>query len=237
MALPDIPCFLDSDFQNDKELNRLPYTESQHAVKVLRMTEGDPFLVSTGHGTLWECRVKNNRLKQLVYEPVNDWTAETGPPPLHSVACGVLSHNTTMEWMVEKLVEIGVKAIYMVHTDRSNKKKVNMDRLGKMAVGALKQSRKAYLPKIHDVALEQLFKSNKGPYLVATCHALDLPLLWNSDQGTAQTVFIGPEGDFSDRELEFLQKKNCTFVSLGPQRLRSETAAILALTSLNIKTY
>lgn len=140
-----------------------------------------------------------------------------------------------MEWMVEKCVEIGVEQITFIYCQHSERKKVNMDRLEKVAISAMKQSQQVWLPKLSDTSFQHMVSGSETQRFIAhvdTTNPFHLSQLAN--RGGNYLILIGPEGDFSDEELLAAQNKGFRKVNLGPNRLRTETAGLLAVTTLNL---
>jgi 16S rRNA (uracil1498-N3)-methyltransferase len=210
----------------------LPEIEAHHALKVLRLKVGDDFLVSNGVGSIFLCKVIDVNRRDLVYSAIEKKVELTENPFGISVACGVLGSQSRMEWMVEKLTEIGVKEILFYHNTRSKKKNLNISRLNKTVVSALKQSRKAFLPTINELAFNDIIKLNYKLKLAAICDENEYNHV-STFIDQESLILIGPEGDFSSQEIELLLENDFKPCALGNERLRSETAAIYALTCLN----
>lgn len=138
-----------------------------------------------------------------------------------------------MEWLVEKATEIGVTSITMVKCERSERKNVNHERLVKMAVTAMKQSQQPWLPEIRPmIPLKDVVGYDQN-FIAYIAHSS--ALLKNvAGPGKSYGLLIGPEGDFTDDELKFATTRGWLKVSLGPTRLRTETAALAGLVTLQI---
>lgn len=219
----------------------LPETDSQHCVRVLRMREGDKVQVVDGMGRRYFCSIaiahsKHTALQvESVEEQPRVWPCDI------SVAVAPTKHTDRMEWLVEKLVEIGVDRITPLRCARSERKDINCERLRKIAVAAMKQSLKAVLPRIDDTmpldaylaeapaAAEQRF--------VGYCDedVVERRLLARSCRaGRAVRILIGPEGDFSPEEISRTLAAGYTPVTMGDNRLRTETAALVACDTVHI---
>jgi len=206
--------------------------ESQHIVKVLRKKESDILMITNGKGFLFEseimlahdkrCRVKIN--------------AVTFHPNLRNyylqIAIAPTKNMDRMEWFVEKATEIGVDEIVPIFCERSERKIIKTDRLEKVAVAAMKQSGQFFLPNIAQPVNFKEFINQKfeGQRFIAHCekkarqsfkHALN--------PQTRIQILIGPEGDFSTKEIEQALKNNIKSVIFGKNRLRTETAGIVAI--------
>ncbi len=147
-----------------------------------------------------------------------------------------------MEWLVEKAVEIGVGEITLLECDHSERSFLKTDRLEKLAISAMKQSLHTVLPEIHPaVKLSDWLTSHLSPFtshlkFIAHCEADKprTPLTTALQPGHDVVVLIGPEGDFSEEEIALALDCGFQPVSLGPSRLRTETAALYAVTAFNL---
>lgn len=216
----------------------LPESDSQHCVRVLRMDAGDNIEVVDGRGNSYTCRIIAPHQKHTAVEIV-----ETRLEPLpwkQSITVGVAptKHLDRMEWMVEKLTEIGVNRIVPLRCDRSERKEIKRERLEKIAVAAMKQSLKAVLPEITEMVRIDTFVRDcrAAQRFIAYCDPeiprRDLAGVYRPSEDAS--IIIGPEGDFSPEEIN--QALDCGWlpVSLGDNRLRTETAAIVACDTFHI---
>jgi len=203
------------------------------------MQAGDEIEVVDGLGGLYRCRIITAHPKQAELEIID----RIDLPPAWdidiTVAVAPTKHLDRMEWLVEKLVEIGVNHIVPVRCSRSERKEIKVERLEKIAISAMKQSLKAVLPHISDmVTLRQfvLGVNNGVQKFVAYCdNAVDRHLLAREYRpGASATVLIGPEGDFSPEEIDFTMAAGFIPVTLGDNRLRTETAALVACDTIHI---
>lgn len=202
--------------------------EQQHITKVLRMREGEEVFLTDGNGNL----VKGN----LVFEGKKvslDVTEikENLPdfsPKLH-IAIAPTKNIDRIEFFVEKAVEMGISEISLIITEKTERKNINIEKLRKQAISASKQSLRFHFPKVNDLIKFSDFMKNldSEKTLVAHCNEnLERISLNNIPKLEKYTFLIGPEGDFSDREIQLLAEKGIKAVSLGTQRLRTETAGI-----------
>lgn len=214
--------------------------ESRHAVRVLRMRQGDPIDVTDGHGALHHCIILEASEKGCVVQPL---TSDLRPPTsdLH-LAVAPTKNPSRMEWLVEKAVEMGVGDITLLRCDRSERSFLKTERLQKLAVSAMKQSLRTLLPAIGEAVvlrdwLHSEFKiQNSELKLIAHCEAGQprTPLADLLEPGRPATILIGPEGDFSAEEIALALELGFRPVSLGPSRLRTETAALYAVAAFNL---
>ena len=214
--------------------------ESRHAVRVLRMRQGDPIDVTDGRGALHHCTILEASEKGCVVQPL---TSDLRPPTsdLH-LAVAPTKNPSRMEWLVEKAVEMGVGDITLLRCDRSERSFLKTERLQKLAVSAMKQSLRTLLPAIGEAVvlrdwLHSKFKiQNSELKFIAHCEAGQprTPLADLLEPGRPATILIGPEGDFSAEEIALALELGFRPVSLGPSRLRTETAALYAVAAFNL---
>ena len=214
--------------------------ESRHAVRVLRLRAGDGLHVTDGRGHLYQCKIVTADEKACVVEVISPLTSHLSPFTFH-LAVAPTKNPSRMEWLVEKAVEIGVGEITLLDCDHSERSFLKTDRLQKLAVSAMKQSLHTVLPAIHPaVTLRNLLSTTHYPLptqkLIAHCEADQprTPLAAALQPGRDAVVLIGPEGDFSSDEIALALEKGFIPVSLGPSRLRTETAALYAVTAFNL---
>ncbi len=216
----------------------LPESDSQHAVKVLRLREGDTLDVIDGRGNRYSCRLVAAHPKHAAVEIVATEHVALYWEQHITVGVAPTKHLDRMEWMVEKLTEIGVNSIVPLLCDRSERKEIKVERLQKIAVAAMKQSLKAFLPKISPMTPIEAFltECSANQRFIAYCDPAiprhELVAKYRSRTDTA--IIIGPEGDFSPREIEYALAGGWQPVTLGDNRLRTETAAIVACDTFHI---
>ena len=229
--------------------------ESHHCVKVMRLTVGDPVSVTDGSGTLCHCTILEAHPKHCllqVYEHITDY----GRHAFHlHVAVAPTKNTARMEWFVEKAVEMGIDEITPIICDHSERCLMRQDRLQKIAVSAMKQSLKAFMPLIHppttlheliERVQTQQYKNNNqdnnsqfsilnSQLFIAYCdgdHRTPLHDIYHPGENVL--ILIGPEGDFSPKEIEQALSAGFHPVTLGQYRLRTETAALAATAFFNL---
>ena len=220
--------------------------ESRHAVRVLRMREGDTINVTDGMGHLYQCRIVQADDRACTIEPILETTHGVGAThnetSLH-LAVATTKNPARMEWLVEKAVEIGVGEITLLQCDHSERTFLKTDRLERLALSAMKQSLHLTLPPINPAVTLRDFvtqalnqTSDKATKLIAHCEADKprTPIAAALQPGNDAVVLIGPEGDFSEEEIALALDAGFQPVSLGPSRLRTETAALYAVTAFNL---
>ena len=212
--------------------------ESRHAVRVLRMREGDAIHVTDGCGNLYRCRIVQADDHSCVVEVAEqEFSIPNSQSSIH-LAVAPTKNPARMEWLVEKAVEIGVGEITLLLCDHSERTFLKTERLEKLAVSAMKQSLHLTLPHINPaVSLREWVGAQaNGQKFIAHCEAdrPRMPLAAALQPGMDAVVLIGPEGDFSEEEIALALDAGFTPVSLGPSRLRTETAALYAVVAFNL---
>lgn len=198
----------------------------------MRLVIGDRIVLVNGRGKRMEAALTSDK-KEFRFTIIKE---EAVPPaPYHiQVAIAPTKNLDRMEWLVEKCTELGVQQISFMRCNRSERKIINLDRLGKIAQSAMKQSQQARLPELtgitafDDILLakaDQRFIGYVDPHNPVHLKSVIKP-------GASYLMLIGPEGDFSPDEIAAALKSNFSQVSLGPTRLRTETAALVACSML-----
>lgn len=202
--------------------------EQQHIVKVLRMREGEEIFVTDGKGNLAQGNlVFEGKKVFLDVKEIKENLPEFSPK-LH-IAIAPTKNIDRIEFFVEKATEMEVSEITILQTEKTERKNLNIDKLRKQAIAASKQSLRFHFPKINDVTKLSDFLKNINPKntFVAHCDASFERTEISKIQNVENITFlIGPEGDFSEKEIKLLSEKGIKAVSLGKQRLRTETAGI-----------
>lgn len=224
-------------FYQPTPVQHLSEDDSRHAVKTLRLGIGDTIYVTDGRGTRTEARITKADARQCAFRVVGE--EQTPARPFSVRICVAPTKNLDrIEWFVEKAVELGIERISFFFGQHSERRVLKLDRLEKIAVAAMKQSLQSWLPQLDDaVPFPQLLKSVDEPQKFIghlpegepTAH-----LFRQAAINGGYAVLIGPEGDFSPTELEQAQEAGFRPVTLGPNRLRTETAALSACQILNL---
>ncbi len=202
--------------------------EQQHIVKVLRMKEGEEIFVTDGKGSL----AKGNLIIEGKKASLKVLEIETNKPdfsPKLHIAIAPTKMIDRIEFFVEKAVEMGISEITILQTEKTERKNLNIEKIQKQAIAASKQSLRFHFPKINNVIKFSDFIKTLSPEttFVAHCHeSLSRTDLNKIPQIENYTFLIGPEGDFSEKEISILAEMGIKAVSLGSQRLRTETAGI-----------
>ena len=223
------------------DINSNEYTlskeESKHCIMVLRKTIDDEVNLVDGKGGLYTARITNDNVKSCQLEIVNS-EKEFGKSKTHiHLAIAPTKSNDRFEWFLEKATEIGINEITPIICDNSERKVLKLERMNKILVSAMKQSKRAYLPKLNDVIHYKAFiqsNFNEDCY-IAHCFDDEKPQLKDTlNKGEDSLLLIGPEGDFSTNEIQLAEENNFKAVSLGSSRLRTETAGVVACHTINL---
>ncbi len=202
--------------------------EQQHIVKVLRMKNGEAIHVTDGKGNLASGKLMIEGKKAHIEVDEIKNNLPDFSPKLH-IAIAPTKNIDRIEFFVEKAVEMGISEITFLQTEKTERKNINLDKIKKQAIAASKQSLRFHFPVINDLIKIQDFLKNIDAEntFVAHCHENLERTELNKIPGLQNITFlIGPEGDFSEKEISFLAENNIKAVSLGNQRLRTETAGI-----------
>ena len=215
--------------------NELPAEEAAHASRVLRLESGDEVFLIDGTGCFFKAQLTLVTKGRCLYDIVERLPQEKTWNGRIAVAMAPTKVIDRVEWTLEKATEIGIDEFSLLNCAFSKRRNVKLERLDKIVVAAVKQSRKAWKPLLNDLQPFEGFvnRPRKGAKYIAHCYAeidkkdLDGELLQlNGDEEV--TILIGPEGDFSIDEVHLAMSKGYVPVSLGQSRLRTETAALAA---------
>lgn len=227
--------------ETDGNLCHLDAEEAGHCVKVLRHRSGDQVNIIDGEGNLYRCRLVNDSPKgcdAAVEEVIAGWGAH--PYELTMAVCPT-KNNDRYEWFAEKATEIGVDCIVPVIGDHSERKVFKGERLRKILLSATKQSLKAKLPRLEEpVSVKEFIRSvpEDSLKLVACCFEDEnhprrsIRQVLEAQEVGKIAILIGPEGDFSKEEVKLAVENGFIPVHLGESRLRTETAAVTAVSAV-----
>lgn len=210
--------------------------DSRHAVKTLRLGIGEIIAVTDGHGNQHTAVITKADVRRCMFR-ITD--TKTTPPRLFSVRiCVAPTKNLDrIEWFVEKAVEVGIERISFFFGQHSERRVLKLERLEKIAVSAMKQSLQSFLPILDEaIPFGELVKTVEDEQRFIAHLPADKPPLQLAKAATATgryAVLIGPEGDFSEKEIQQAVAAGFQLVTLGPNRLRTETAALTACQLLN----
>lgn len=229
------------DLNPDVKSSTLPESDSQHCVRVLRMTAGDEIEAVDGRGIAYTCRIIDPHPKRTVIDVVE---ARREPKIWHEtivLAVAPTKHLDRMEWLVEKATEIGVDRIVPLRCQRSERRELKCERLEKIAVSAMKQSLKATLPLIDSMTpfkdfINEMEPNTEFQRFMGYCDSATERKLLSKTYlpGNNVAIIIGPEGDFSPEEVDFALRHGVVPVTMGDNRLRTETAALVGLDTIHV---
>lgn len=211
-----------------------PADESRHIAKVLRKSSGDILQITNGRGSLFLAEITLADHKRCIAKIISVHTSPPLPYRLH-MAVAPTKLNDRFEWFLEKATEISIHEITPIICERSERKVIKMDRMEKVVLSAMKQSLHTYLPKLNEAISFKDFMElpQEGDLFIAHCEEDHKRELFHSLRPKQQTlILIGPEGDFSNLEINSALGKGFKPVALGETRLRTETAAIVACTTI-----
>jgi 16S rRNA (uracil1498-N3)-methyltransferase len=222
--------FYNADINEQTDILFFDREESKHIIKVMRKIAGDKLFVTNGLGKLFETEIVLGSDTKCSVKIVNVTTTEKSKHFLHLVVAPT-KLNDRYEWFLEKATEIGVQEITPIICDRSERKFVKTDRFDKIILSAMKQSAQTFLPKLNKpISLKDFLKKEiTGQKFIAHCIE-DHKILFKNvlSQKENITILIGPEGDFSTDEVGMAIVQKFIPISLGKNRLRTETAAVVA---------
>ncbi|HLP53780.1 MAG TPA: RsmE family RNA methyltransferase [Fluviicola sp.] len=205
----------------------LPEEESKHIVRVLRMTVGEELLLLDGKGKLLTARIMEDHPKRCLVESVSVEQKQKPDREFH-LAIAPTKNLDRMEWMVEKIVEIGATRLSFLQGDHSERVNLKLERLERVAISAMKQAQHDFLLQLDPLETVDAFIARFPVGGIAHCMEGEKDsLLSVTIDGP---VLIGPEGDFSKREVELALKSGYKALHLGESRLRTETAGLVATT-------
>ena len=215
----------------------LPEEEAAHCLRVLRLTVGDEILLTDGKGFFYKAQIDGiagKRCRVKIVETIEQVPLWKGH--LHLAMAPTKNIDRT-EWLAEKATEIGFDELTFLDCRFSERKVVKNERIEKIVVSAVKQSLKARKPQVNEmIGFTRFIRQNfPGQKFIAHCYEGDKPLLQDVlDADADALVMIGPEGDFSPEEVRQAEEAGFQAVSLGRSRLRTETAALVAVHLMNL---
>lgn len=210
--------------------------ESRHLAKVLRKKPGDIIRATNGNGEEHKIELKTIDVRKSRGQSIQVFHSPASAHRLH-IAVAPTKNINRFEWFLEKATEIGISEITPLLCDHSERKTIKNERLEKIVIAALKQSQRNYLPVLHPLtSFEDFLQQHPKGYIAHCSKGEKSPLANLTISAPQTTLLIGPEGDFSPKEIRLAKENNYTEISLGEFRLRTETAAIVACTTLALKT-
>lgn len=247
-----LPFFYIPAYNREQQVIILNEDNSRHAVQVLRMQPGEPLRLTDGKGALLTAEILDNHKKKCTVKVLS--TLHVPPPQRQiSIAISPLKNASRFEWFLEKAAEIGVSGIIPLLCEHTERQHTRQDRLQNILVSALLQSQQSWLPVLHEpTPFDRLIQPGAYPdRLIAHCLTEPRPAQsladWLRQRTSSATpsapagstpgptlILIGPEGDFSPKEVGSALQQGFVPVTLGDNRLRTETAGVVAAVLLCI---
>lgn len=218
--------FYDPDISYDDTIFTLNEEESKHISRVLRMKVGDSIGILNGKGERFTGEIINSGKRCEIRIAEREKSAEDNCH-IH-IAIAPTKNNDRIEWFVEKATEIGINEISLITSENSERSRIKPERLYKKAISAMKQSGRWDLPTINDLCSFKEFIGKHPAGLLAHCYDEQKAEISEVFRPADCPILIGPEGDFSLEEVKLALNSGYNSVSLGKNRLRTETAALFA---------
>ena len=239
--MKEVRFFYDRDIAGE-----LPEEEARHAVRVLRLQAGDEIYLMDGQGSYYRAQISTATGHRCFYNVLERMPQEREWNGRIHLAIAPTKLNDRIEWMAEKATEIGLDELSFLNCQFSERSVVKVERIQKIVVSAVKQSHKAWCPVVNDIVDFRRFIAQPRDGLKFICHCYDendvecdgkKPYLLDVLDGRQDaTVLVGPEGDFSIQEVRLALENGYRSVSLGSSRLRTETAGLVAVDMMQIKS-
>lgn len=212
--------------------------ESKHLTRVLRKREGDTIHITDGEGNLYECKLTDANPKKSILQVVSSEQVPADDFYIH-LAIAPTKSPDRMEWMIEKITEIGFHELTLLSTMNSERSFLKTERLHKKMISACKQSLKYHTPKINQtIDFKSLINNSEfndfEKFIAYVDENHDHHLLDLAKPKGKYVILIGPEGDFDPKEIQEAMDQNFQPISLGKSRLRTETAGLAAIQMLQI---
>lgn len=237
-----LPYFYQENLEDTEGIFVLDESTSKHCVLVLRMQAGQKLLLTNGRGLKVEAEITEASRKHTKVS-LETFTKLDSPKAKFALAIAFTKSNSRNEWLLEKATELGIQHIFPISAKRGEKEKTREDRLKNILISAMLQSQQVFLPELHEAKkLPLFFEEIAGQFeqrFIAHCEEDKARVSYfeNLKTGIDTLMLIGPEGDFTDEEISMSLEADCIAVSLGNNRLRTETAGMYACTVFNAKNY
>lgn len=228
-----IPYFYEPSILSGQTSFTLNEISSKHCVQVLRMQENQRVDITNGLGYLFEATILTAHKKNTIVQ-IQSEKFIAAPSQKITLCIGLLKNLTRLEWLLEKATEMGVYEIMPLLCEHTLFEKFKLERFQNILQSAMIQSQQVWLPILDTpVKFKEAIQNQKqGQKLIAHCEDGNKINIKEIEAGADLLLFIGPEGDFSSTEIELALANNYQAIHLGPTRLRTETAALFALSVL-----
>ena len=220
--------FYDPSINADSNFHVLNEEESKHACKVMRLVSGDEIAILNGKGFEFIAKIIEAHPKQCKIEIISKFEEERPKADLN-IAIAPTKNIDRIEWFLEKATEMGVTEISLLMCSNSERKIVKEERLEKIIIAAMKQSKRLFLPKLNSLIDFKSFLKKHPNGLIAHCYDGEKQTIAEIFKQKNSPILIGPEGDFSLIEVNEALKSGYKTISLGKNRLRTETAGLVAV--------
>ncbi|RYF86678.1 MAG: 16S rRNA (uracil(1498)-N(3))-methyltransferase [Chitinophagaceae bacterium] len=232
-----LPFFYKKDILPTDTIVVLDEDTSKHVVQVLRMQNGEKIKLTDGKGNIFTCQITDNHRKKCVVTIIEKSQIKNLKSKI-CVAVSPVKNNSRFEWFLEKATEIGVSEIVPLICERTEKQQLKTERLNGILISAMLQSQQAWLPVLQEAKKYAAYvqQANADAALqkfIAHCEEDKKVELSTIALTNNTTILIGPEGDFTHKEIELALQSGFEPVSLGQTRLRTETAGMFAAVLLN----
>jgi 16S rRNA (uracil1498-N3)-methyltransferase len=215
----------------------LDEANARHAVQVLRMKTGDELHLSDGNGRVFLAEILETGRRNCTVR-IKSTRFIAADSPKISIGLSLLKNNSRFEWFLEKVTELGVQEVFPLLCSRTEKQQFRMPRMLGILESALVQSQQAWIPVLHEPLApgKLLERTDFDQRWIAHCGPGEKTPLGNLKPGADSSILIliGPEGDFTENEIAAAIEHQCRAISLGNHRLRSETAAVAAVSALKL---
>lgn len=228
-----MPIFYSNQISNTEII--LDENDSRHATKSLRLKINDSVKVVSGNGELYTTSIIDSHPKKTILSIIDKKEFEREIPLI--LAFSPTKNNDRNEWIIEKGIEIGMTSCIPIYSQNSERRKWNNERMKKISIAAMKQSGRFWLPKINNPVNFDDFIITKQPdaKFIAHCKAANKQSLKKlTNEKNPQLILIGPEGDFTREEIDLAISNKFKEITLGNNRLRTETACLVALSLMKI---
>ena len=223
------------------KLTELPAEEANHAIKVLRLKEGDELMRMDGKGSFYRAEVTLVSNHHCMYRIVERQPQQPQWEGRVHLAIAPTKMNDRIEWMAEKATEVGIDELSFLNCQFSERRNLKTERIKKIVVAAVKQSHKAWMPVVNELEPFRQFisRQSSGHRYIAHCYN-EVPRvnlfdeLCRLDASEDALVLVGPEGDFSIDEVRYAVSQGFVSVDLGKSRLRTETAGLSAVMMMQL---
>jgi 16S rRNA (uracil1498-N3)-methyltransferase len=233
----ELPFFYLADIPSAANELVLPEETSKHIVSVLRMQEGDEIQLTNGQGTIVRAKISIAHKKNCTLNAIEIFQSVDSRKPV-TLAISLLKNPSRFEWMLEKVTEIGIRSVIPLISQRTERQHFRADRMKNIMVSAMLQSQQSWLPEIMEpVSFAEVLKMGyfENKYIAHCLPEARSTLREETARYKLSVILIGPEGDFSPSEISAAIDQGYKPVTLGDNRLRTETAGVVAATLLSIQ--